>query len=209
MKVLFIGNSFTGRNDLPGLLTAIAASAPESKQIETDQVLANGASLRQHWNAGRAVEKIEQGQWDFVVLQEQSTLPIKNARRFHENVRLFNEVIRQHGAHTLLYQTWARQHVPETQVALNEATNTIAAEIGAVIAPVGTAWESLSKEAPELVLYDKDGSHPSPLGSYLASCVFYATLFKESPVGLMVPDGLHVASDHATIMQQAAQDAVL
>ena len=37
---------------------------------------------------------------------------------------------------------------------------------------------------PEPELYFSDGSHPSPAGSYLAACTFYATLFHASPVGL-------------------------
>jgi hypothetical protein len=33
-------------------------------------------------------------------------------------------------------------------------------------------------------LHDKDGSHPTLAGSYLAACVFLAALFKENPVGI-------------------------
>jgi hypothetical protein len=34
------------------------------------------------------------------------------------------------------------------------------------------------------VLHDKDQSHPTLAGSYLAACVFLAVLFEESPVGI-------------------------
>jgi hypothetical protein len=204
MRILFIGNSFTGRNDLPGLLSAMAASVPESITIETDSVLANGASLRQHWNAGLAAEKVGQGRWDYVVLQEQSTLPIKNAGRFHENVRLFNEIIRQQGAKTVLYLTWARQNAPETQPVLNEATRSIAGEIGALVAPAGVIWQNARQSHPDLELYDKDGSHPSPTGSYLAACVFYTTLLQKNPVGLLVPERLRIDQATVTLVQQVA-----
>ena len=33
-------------------------------------------------------------------------------------------------------------------------------------------------------LFDPDGSHPSPLGTYLNACVFFNILTGESPVGL-------------------------
>jgi hypothetical protein len=39
-------------------------------------------------------------------------------------------------------------------------------------------------EHDQPVLHDKDESHPTMVGSYLASCVFLAVLFGESPVGL-------------------------
>jgi lysophospholipase L1-like esterase len=204
MRILFIGNSFTGRNDLPDLLREMAASAPQPGTIVTEQVLANGASLRQHWNAGVAAEKIRAGGWDFVVLQEQSTLPIKNANRFHENVRLFDQEIQEHGARTVLYLTWARQQAPETQAALTQATKAIATELGALTAPVGDVWKTVLEEEPAWTLYDKDGSHPSRLGSYLAACVLYATLFPGNPVGPGAAERLQVSPHQAAALQQAA-----
>jgi hypothetical protein len=165
--------------------------------------LANGASLRQHWNAGQALESIRQG-WDLVVLQEQSTLPVKNATRFHDNVRLFVEPVRESGARLVLYQTWARQHAPETQSALNAGYNAIGAEIGALVIPVGEVWERLLAENPGIPLYDKDGSHPSALGSYLAASVFFTKLFQHSPLGLPVPEGLKITAENARTVQAAA-----
>ena len=85
MKVLFIGNSFTARNDLPGLIARLAEA--RGKGLEHRLIHAGGASLRAHWNAGQAAEAIRDGGYDAVVLQEQSTLPVKNAARMHENVR--------------------------------------------------------------------------------------------------------------------------
>ena len=38
---------------------------------------------------------IATGSYDYVVLQEQSTLPVKNPQRMAENVRLFDETIKQ------------------------------------------------------------------------------------------------------------------
>src|SRR5947209_3287140 len=95
-NVLFIGNSFTARNNLPGLLAQLAAA--RGKRMEHRLISAGGASLRRHWNAGTAREAIETGKFDTVVLQEQSTLPLKSPARMHESVRLFNEVIQKAGA---------------------------------------------------------------------------------------------------------------
>jgi hypothetical protein len=204
IRILFIGNSFTARNDLPSLLAAMAAQAEPARTIESQAILANGASLRQHWNAGSAAATIRQRTWDYVVLQEQSTLPIKNATRFHENVRLFHEVIEECGAKTVLYLTWARQNAPESQESLSTVTYQIAAELDALVAAVGTAWHSALQKNISLILYDKDGSHPSSLGSYLAACVFYATLLKQNPTGLPVPEILNVGQDNAALVQQMA-----
>src|SRR5437868_11228809 len=98
-SVLFVGNSFTARNDLPGLIANLAAR--KGNVLRHELISAGGASLRTHWNAGKAQKSIESGSYDYVVLQEQSTLPIKNPHRMHENVRLFDEAIRAVGAKTL------------------------------------------------------------------------------------------------------------
>jgi hypothetical protein len=114
-RMLFIGNSFTTRNQLPRLLAGIAAAVEHPRRIEFDTIWAGGASLRRHWNAGKAQEAVATSAWDCVVLQERSTLPLKNPKRYHENVRLFDAEIAKHGARTVLYLTWSRRHAPETQ----------------------------------------------------------------------------------------------
>ena len=111
LNMLFIGNSFTQRNNLPGLLAELAAG--RGLRVKHELISMGGASLRSHWNAGRAANAIETGSYDYVVLQEQSTLPVKNAKRMAENVRLFDALIKRAGSKTVLYMTWARQHTPD------------------------------------------------------------------------------------------------
>jgi hypothetical protein len=199
--MLFIGNSFTQRNDLPGLLAELAAARDIS--VAHQLISVGGASLRTHWNAGVAAKAIASGDYDYVVLQEQSTLPVKNAQRMAENVRLFAEAILRAGSKTVLYMTWARQHAPQTQQAITDAYSSIGRERGAVVVPVGLAWQSFLKEHDRPVLYDRDQSHPTLAGSYLAACVFLATLLKANPVGIeRGPAGLD--PDDRTLLQQAA-----
>jgi hypothetical protein len=182
LKVLFIGNSFTARNNLPGLIADLAAA--RGKSLQHRLISAGGASLRQHWNARAALSAIQDGHYDAVVLQEQSTLPIKNADRMRENVRLFDDAIKNGGAKTVLYMTWARQHAPESQKAITDAYASIGRELGAAVVPVGVAWQSFLRKHDQPVLHDRDGSHPALAGSYLAACVFLAVLFGENPVGI-------------------------
>ena len=201
MKVLFIGNSFTARNDMPGLIARMAES--RGVRLEHALVSAGGASLRAHWNKGDALEAIRRMRPDRVVLQEQSTLPVKNARRMHENIRLFVPEIEAAGAKAVLYLTWARRNAPEAQAAITEAYTAIAAELSCDVAPVGVAWEAFLREHGHPALYDRDGSHPSLAGSCLAACVFFTVLFGESPVGLPGPGAELPAADVRAIQQAA------
>jgi hypothetical protein len=200
LKVLFIGNSFTARNDLPVMIAQMAAA--RGKSLEHRLISAGGASLRAHWNDGEAVKAVENEQYEAVVLQEQSTLPVKNARRMHENVRLFDEVIKASGAKTFLYMTWARRDAPESQRAITDAYNTVGRDLGATVVPVGVAWQRFLREHSQPVLHDRDGSHPSSAGSYLAACAFLAVLFKENPVG--VDSVTSLGMSQRTVLQKTA-----
>jgi len=225
LNVLFIGNSFTARNDLPGLIGRLAEARGHA--LAHRLISAGGASLRMHWNKGEARREIERTRYDYVVLQEQSTLPIKNAARMHESIRLFDEAIRSVGEaansadcpKTALYLTWARRNAPaDAQQAITDAYMSIGREIGAIVVPVGIAWQRVltgvspsaasrgsNLAAATIVLHDKDQSHPTLAGSYLAACVFFSTLFGQSPEGIdgHIP-GLNTEDTRA--LQRAAAD---
>ena len=206
LNVLFVGNSFTARNDVPGMIERLAHAA--GLRFEHKLLSIGGASLRTHWNKGEAPAAIKGGKYDFVVLQEQSTLPVKNAARFHENVRLFDPVIREAGSKTALYLTWARRHAPQTQAALTAAYESIAKETGATLIPAGIAWQQFMAKHDKPILHDRDGSHPTLAGSYLAACTFFAVLFARTPVGVGEdPKGLTPAETKS--LQEAARSAVL
>ena len=199
-NILFIGNSFTARNKMPDMIARMAEA--RGSHLEHQLIQAGGASLRMHWNKGEAQQEIQQGRYDFVVLQEQSTLPIKNPIRMFENVRLFDEVIKASGAKTALYLTWARQNALKTQDAINTAYQTIGEELGAMVVPVGIAWETVLHQHSRPVLHDADLSHPTLAGSYLAACVFYVSIFGDLPPGILDLKGL--TADDAELIQQTA-----
>ena len=139
------------------------------------------------------------------MLQEQSTLPVKNAARMHENVRLFDGVIKAAGAKTVLYMTWARLNAPDSQQAITDAYTAIGKELGATVAPVGVAWQRFLRDNDRPVLHDRDQSHPTVAGSYLAACVFLAALFGECPVGVDVDVPGLSAEDRAAFQAAAWQ----
>jgi len=181
-KVLFIGNSYTYYNDLPAMVAGLAAAG--GKSLDVHHVTAGGVTLEWHTQNEAALDALRDGVWDFVVLQEHSIRPVQDTSKMFQAVGILQSLIAPTGAQTVLYMTWARKHFPEMQAGLARVYNVLAEEIGARVAPVGLAWEDALLADPSLPLYTDDKSHPTPLGSYLAACVFYATFFGESPVGL-------------------------
>lgn len=183
MRILFVGNSFTARNNLPGLIAGLAAA--RGITVEHRLISAGGASLRQHLNAGQALDEIASGNYDTVVLQEQSTLPAKNPARMHDNIRDFHTAIAEAGARTALYMTWSRKGAP--QEPLTTAYASIAAELGATLVPAGLIWQHFQATHPAPSLHAPDNSHPALAGSYLTACVFLIALLHEDPTAVDLP----------------------
>ena len=207
VRVLFIGNSYTYLNDLPRMMEELAASAHPPRFVKTEIAGEGGATLQRHWEAGRAVETIRKGAWDFVVLQEQGTLgqttnyAINAPATFHEYARKFDGEIRKSGARTVLLMTWARKDAPRDQALLTDAYTKIGAELKAMVVPAGIAWQHALREHPAIPLHAPDHSHPAPAGSYLTACVLYAALFGSSPQGL---SALSLAEADARSLQRIA-----
>ena len=194
LRVLFIGNSYTYFNNLPQMVAELSKSASKQKPIEAEMFTVGGATLKSLWESGKALDMLKRGKWDYVVLQEQSTLgfapmvnnipQINDPKTFHEYARQFDAEIKKAGAKTIFYLTWAKQNAPQTQATLTDAYLSIAKELNAIAAPAGIAWQTALKARPDFALHIEDKSHPNPAGSYLAACVFYATLYGQSPDGL-------------------------
>jgi hypothetical protein len=193
IRVLFIGNSYTYFNDLPEIFTRLAG-AGRSAAVEARMIAPGGWRLRDHWEKGEARKALHEPRWDYVVLQDQSTLGVNyylegkphvaGDEVFKPYAEKWAAEIQKTGATPVFYLTWARKACPEDQAALNYAYARAAKESRSPVAPVGVAWAWARRQHPEIELFAGDGSHPSPAGSYLAACTLYATIFQQSPVGL-------------------------
>jgi hypothetical protein len=87
---------------------------------------------------------------------------------FYPYARLFARESLAVGASPVFYMTWSRKADLPAQEVLTRAY---------------AAWERVRRERPELELYGEDGHHPGPAGTYLAACVFYASLFHQPCLG--------------------------
>ena len=220
-KVLFIGNSYTYFNNLPGMLTDLSTSLGDYVQ-PTSQV-AGGATFQVHATNPATYTAINSADWDFVVLQAQSQEPSFPDSQVNSETLPFAEQmadsIRNNSicSNILMFMTWGRENGDPQWVPistfdgmnsrLRNAYIRMADSIDASISPVGVAWKYVRDIYPSIQLYSPDGSHPSLEGSYLAACTFYASLFRKSPVGASFTSSLAPAT--AANLQLSAATAVM
>lgn len=216
-KVLFIGNSYTFVNDLPNTFAKLAKSG--NHKVEVGMAARSGWTLLDHLKSTDTLDTLNSRKWNFVVLQEQSQIPSVEQARVQEMYPAARELvqrIKKVGATPLFFVTWAHRggwseqgmnDYGTMQAQINNGYATIAQELNAPLAPIGTAWARAMQGHPKLSLWQEDGIHPSEQGTYLVACVFYATIFKESPIGLKYRAGLSRAI--AKTLQTVASQTVL
>jgi hypothetical protein len=202
--ILLIGNSYTFFNG--GLDKQLKGLAPTA---ETECVAVGGYTLESHWNNGNALRKIRETKWDYVVLQEQSQIPVTNQKQFYDFAGKFDEEIRRSGAKTILLMTWERPDSKQYGVTTENIAATytdLGKQLGAKVAPAGKAFARALRSRPDLALYSQDG-HPTMEGTYLAACVLYKTIFEQSPVGNPFSEP-SVQADTRDFLQQTAADSL-
>ncbi len=217
MRILFIGNSLTFYNDLPGMFADLARSG--GHQVEFEMAAPGGWSLSHHAASEATLEKMERQRWDVVVLQERSDIPAivdQREEQMYPAIRLLESRIRAGGAQTVLFVAWGRRDgLPEAglgdyaamQGQIQAGYIEIAKELQTLAAPVGLAWQRAMTQNQDLDLWAYDGIHPNEMGTYLAACVFYAVIFQQSPEGLAY--WARVPVEKVEFLQTVAAETVL
>ena len=224
-NVLFLGNSYTGVNNLPLLTYNLALSLGDT--INYDSNTPGGYTYQGHSTNATSLAKIAQGNWDFVVLQEQSQKPSfppsQVATEVYPYAQILVDSIKSANtcAEPLFYMTWGRKNGDAGNCAsypplctydgmqgrLRESYMEMSVDNDCSVSPVGAAWKYVRDNYPTMELYSADESHPSINGSYLAACVHYASMYRESPVGASFIST--VTAIDAAILQEAAELVVL
>ncbi len=148
--------------------------------------------------------------WDVVVVQGYSDEPIAPTKgeAFRMALELLNARILCAGSQTALFMTWAYKNQPAMTAELASAYLVAGQSINAQVVPAGLAFAAALRDRPLLALYvEEDAKHPSPVGTYLAACTFYAALYGRSPVGagFILPDMPH---ETALFLQETAWQTV-
>lgn len=223
-RVLFVGNSYTYANDLPTMFKSLSTSL--GKAVYTDMSAPGGYSFEQHLTFAETMLKISKGNWNFVVLQEQSQMPVIDFYRYfstYPSARKLDSIIKSYNSGTMFFMTWGRRYggiqcidtscsppflnFSHMQDSLSSAYTHIANELNAQLCQAGNVWRQSVNTDSTIVLWDSDLSHPSLAGSYLTACAFYAKIFNSSCIGSDYNAGLPSAT--ANYLQTIASNYVL
>jgi hypothetical protein len=192
-RVLFVGNSHTYFNSgvnthLQSLLNAVHPEWGAVIQAQTG----GGYYLQNHCDDPNTIAAIENGNWDLVILQEQSSRPMNDPDLFYAAATELDSVITHSGALTGFYMTWAWKNNPEMYEPIRDAYNYIGAYLDALVAPCGICYHNSVAADSTINLYAPDNYHPSLYGTYMVACTFLASIWDVNPIGnTYVPAGIN------------------
>jgi hypothetical protein len=189
-----------------------------------------GYTLAMHCAREETMNISDSLNWDFVIMQEQGGLQAFPETMIDTAVfpylRTLIDVVKRNSNDTkiILYMAhayregvltfggtdWAEQD-PEVYIYRNAEQNKgesffMLNMFEVEVAPGGILWKIFQDGNPEVDLFNADGIHPLPNGSYLLACNIYSTIFCKSPLGKYIPAGVN--SEEANNIQHAVYEAL-
>ena len=187
------------------------------------------ASWTKHTNLGKTLEYhyysdpltpnaqtvVANKAWDFIILQEQSSLPQNNYEQFHTNVQTWVTYIRANcpnpNVTIILPVNWPFSNDANYQAsksALLANFRMVAEEFGLTLCPVGLAYGNYQLDHPGTFAADlySDDRHPTLAATYLACCLEYAVIFSEDPTTITFKPST-VSAEMAESLRAYAKEA--
>ena len=175
MRVLFIGNSHTYFHDMPHTFGRMCAQLT-GEIPEVTMLAYSNRSLAWHREEYFSLRfALLYGRYDFCVLQQQAH-PFPDEEQTRQSVNRILSLCKSGGAKPVLMMTWAEQADPEHFPPMQRFYTALAAETGAILAPVGELFDTICRTHPEIELYWHDGEHASVYGDYLIAATLAALL---------------------------------
>ena len=101
--------------------------------------------------------------------------------KFIDHIKLNNGI-------PYIYTTWMYEGITNNYYdvldPMNHTLKPLADKTGAILVPVDQAFRIFQQRYPTIPIFTMDSKHPSPVGIYLAACVFYRIFTGDSPLGL-------------------------
>ena len=188
-NILFIGNSFTFYWNLPLVVEAMANE--RNYNYDINQSTASSSSLKDHWLENYELKSktlIATGKYDRVVLQDHSLNPLQNLVESRMYFTDFIEWIIANNGTPYIYATWMYKDISNNNYdaldPIQHALKPLVDKTGSVMVPIDQAFRVFQQSHPNIPIFMSDNKHPSPVGTYLAACVYFRIFTGESPMGL-------------------------
>lgn len=180
LKILFIGNSKTYRQNFPRILKNITNKS--GKEVYIDKATKPGASLIELYEVPETIQKIRSQKWDYVVLQERTIKALQeDISEFEKGINCIYKEVKENSKETkIIYNAvWvSNNYSKEEQEKTNKHYEEMARKTDGILSYSGNAFIEFHNQFPDIELYE-DEKHPSLAGAYLSACCLYDTIYRQ------------------------------
>ena len=207
MKILFIGNSKTYRQNFPEIFKKMLEGIIE--QVYIDKATKPGASLMELYEDKEIQSKIQSEKWDYVVIQERTIKSLQDdISEFLNGAKNFCESIKANYEKTKLiynaigvYSDFNLEQYEKT----NKHYEQIAKITNGIVCYSGKAFIEFHNKFPDIDLYE-DKQHPTLVGAYMFACCLYDTIFRKPSNNIKY---YHVLNPKIAVELQKVADKVM
>ena len=219
-NILFIGNSYLYYNDsihnhFKRMVEERNPGYDGSSSIKSATI--GGSRLKHHdldhLLESKAISLVDE--FDLVILQGGSgeSLSTKDREEFFKAAKKHINKIKSIGADAALYMIHAyvephKSYSPTLIRVIEKMYTKAGKDNNALVIPVGLAFENAYNQKPTIKLHKIDGTHPDILGTYLAACVVYASIYKDNPIGISYDYNGAINSEDKLFLQKIAHETV-
>jgi hypothetical protein len=205
MKILFIGNSKTYRQNFPGIFKKLVEAS--GREIFIDKATKPGASLIDLYQEQEVLDKIKREKWDFVVIQERTIKALQDdITEFKQGATdICNEIINNNNETKIIYNSvgvYDDYNVEEYDTS-SKHYEKIAELTNGVVCYSGTAYINFHHKFPNIELFE-DRHHPTLVGAYLSACCLYNVIYNKPSVDVKYYDVLN--NEIAVELQKVADE---
>jgi len=174
-NILFVGNSLTYTNDLPGLVKIIADS--NGLNIGIKMLAYPDYAISDHWESGTVQDLIASKVFDFVVIQQGPSSQALGREILIEYGKKYSELCKANDVKLAFFMVWPSLDYYETFDGVIKNYRDAATINNALLCPVGEVWKQHFDNTNDFTYYGPDGFHPSYTGTKVAARVIAGVLF--------------------------------
>jgi len=174
-NILFVGNSLTYTNNLPGMVAELGKA--NGIAINAKSIAYPNYAIIDHWDDGQVQTEIAENDFDYVIIQQGPSSQEWGRQILIEYGEKYARLCKENGAELCFFMVWPSLEFYETFPGVIKNYRDAATINQSILLPVGEVWKKYFDETNNFDYYGSDGFHPSPKGSERAAQVIFDTLF--------------------------------
>ena len=177
IDVLFVGNSLTYANDLPGLLENLAME--KGFMVNTQMIAKPNYALSDHLAEGQ-IQSLLNYRFDYMIVQQGPSSQEEGRLMLLDACSEMKKLCDQHGTKLMVFMVWPAYANYTTFEGVIQNYTEAAKKTNAILIPAGSKWKEIT-DKKDLSYYDSDLFHPSKKGSKMVADLIYEAIIQEQP----------------------------